>query len=92
MEEFSEVDFNKLINDCEILILPEDSTVEEVLSNERNIANSKVNIEVKKEVINIDDEDHKETEEDFKRSYEFSKAKTKSDVIVRFLFIILHQD
>lgn len=81
MEEFSEAEFNKILNDCEIHILPDNSTIEEFLNKDFH----KIGIQLPSSGVNNEtNSTHEEffednEEEDFKRSYELSKAKSRSD-------------
>lgn len=77
MSQFSEADIAKIINDCEILILPDNSSIEEVLANENQLLlnDSKTNQEKAKvkEVHEIPDESLlDETEDDFERMFQSS--------------------
>lgn len=79
MEIYNEADIHKLINDCEILFLPENASLEDVLTagcltegqkqeSQHESGQSSSSIE--------------ETEVDFKRFYTNSKAKRSHNVAV----------
>jgi hypothetical protein len=72
MSKYSEADIAKIINDCEILILPDNSSIEEVLANENQhlLQNSKPK---EKEIENHEILEDEETEEDFERIFQKSK-------------------
>lgn len=84
MEKRSEEDFAKLISDCDILFLPDNSTIEEALSAESsNLLLSKTNESKKHErrdqtpavVITTNDED------EFEAFFQKSKLKNKSAIV-----------
>lgn len=90
MAALSEAEYAKLINDCEIVIVPEESTIEEVLSRE----NQEITINnVRSEESGLTQfitSDHQDYEENFEAIYEFSKANLQNNVIVSlFSFLVI---
>ena len=69
MEKFSETDFAKIIDDCEIIILPDNASIEDALSSENLLNHQKLAAEAN---------------EDFEQSYWNSKAKRNPYVSVSF--------
>lgn len=79
MENYSEVDIARIINDCEILILPDNSSIEEVLTNENQHLLSSFNPAGEDQFAMIPEAE--ETEEDFERIYQQTRAnKDNSEV------------
>ena len=77
METLTQADIMKIINDSEILILPENSTVEEVLLKENEILNANNNYRAIT-VVNLLPDD---TEQDFEIIYQYSKTKRQNLVV-----------
>lgn len=78
MDKYSEAEIAKIINDCEILILPENIPIEEGLKI-GNLLSEKP----------PDEESREETEDDFERFYLNSKEKRNETVAVCFSDYIL---
>lgn len=90
MEKYTEADIAKIISDCEILILPENTSFEDVVTSEINdlFIESQVVTKVESqqgvyEVIN--QTEIEETEEEFERIYQNSKTNLNHEVAVSFL-------
>lgn len=91
MEKYSEENFAKLIDDCEILILPDNSSIDDVLSHEDQsnyLSNLSVNHNSKSEdqqaaavVIEARSE---ETDDDFEQLYQRSKLKRHNVIVSVF--------
>lgn len=77
METLTQADIMKIINDSEILILQENSTVEEVLLKENEILNANNNYRAIT-VVNLLPDD---TEQDFEIIYQYSKTKRQNLVV-----------
>lgn len=80
MQEYSEADIEKIINACEILILPDNTTIEEVLSSENqalsvvknrneNLSESQKSVEPSQPAL---------TDKDFESIYQRSKIKLQN--------------
>lgn len=85
MEKYSEADIAKIINDCEILILPENTSLEDVRASE--IDGFHLAKQNSQEVVNKVEEESEvqETDEDFEEMYQNSKTNQNYDVIVSVL-------
>lgn len=88
MEKYSEEDITKLISDCEILILPDNMTLEDAREDLANIEveNRDIKAETKTAQEAIDEFDL-ETEEDFERIYDNSVA-TRHSVTVSIFYLM----
>lgn len=87
MEKYSEADIAKIINDCEILILPENTSFDDVITNEiedlfecNQNSNENVRQSVKEPEI-------EETEEVFEQIYQNSKENQNNEVIVSLIMV-----
>lgn len=85
MEKYSDENFAKLINDCEILILPDNSSIEDVLSHgdqSNYLSNYSVNHNsISDVVIQAKSE---ETDDDFEQLYQNSKLKRHNVIVSTF--------
>lgn len=76
MANYSESDIAKIINDCEILILPDDSTIEDVLVDENReivIAGYSGGIQYEKPKPSSSDIQIEQTDEEFEQIFQQSK-------------------
>lgn len=76
MANYSDADIAKIINECEILILPDDTTIEEVLASNDQTFSIKQN---SAEAFNSRDADGsdcqlEQTEEEFEQIFQHSKV------------------
>ena len=76
MANYSDADIAKIINECEILILPDDTTIEEVLeSNDQTFSIKQNSSEtLGSELADGSDCQLEQTEEEFEQIFEHSKA------------------
>lgn len=84
MAQYNEADIVKLINDCDILILPDNSSIEEALASEnRQLLSAQKPQETSQEIHEIpDDPPEEQSEADFERIFQQSKL-NKNKVPVR---------
>jgi hypothetical protein len=78
MENYSEVDIARIINDCEILLLPDNSSIEEVLINESKHLLTSFGNAGQNQPSLVVTEQEEETEEEFERIYQQSCSKKNS--------------
>lgn len=86
MEKYSDAEIAKIIDKCEILILPENSSIEEVLGSENQLE-SNLNEKNLFSSIDVDAPEAKaeDTEEDFERIFQASKANKQQVSVSEFL-------
>lgn len=72
MDKYSEADIAKIINECEILILPEEASIEDFQIDNSQLQ-SKPILKVEGEQ-KIDETQPEETEDDFEAIFQASKA------------------
>lgn len=80
MENYSEIDIARIINDCEILILPENSSIEEILTDESSHLLGNICAAGKSESVKLSmiEEQSDATEEDFEKIYQQTCMKRRS--------------
>lgn len=79
MDKYSKADIAKIINDCEILILPENATLEDALSSRTLLESEIPRVQADQEVVQPKLE---EETEDFERIFWNTKVKQNQNVNV----------
>lgn len=85
MDKFSEADIAKIINDCEILILPDEASIEDFQIDNSQLP-PKQNLKIEGEQT-IAEKQPEETEEDFEAIFQASKANKQNIPVSNLRFI-----